>query len=96
MLQNFPALGDILLAVLFLEPTLDFRPCSLGMYQTQVWIKPVTAWTTLFGCQDLDLLAGIEDGVKRDEFVIDFGTPATVTYGGVDMIGKVDRRRTSR
>ena len=49
MYQDFLALDDILILILFLEPGANLRTGALCLDQSQVGVEPVTAGATLFG-----------------------------------------------
>src|SRR5512140_3503473 len=60
------------------------------MDQSETWIEPVSAGTTLFCGQNFDLFTRFERIVQRDEFIINLGAPASITHRGMDMICKID------
>jgi len=94
--QYHAALRYMHFIILLLEPVTDF-PARVSRFQvSKVGIQPVSAGVAFPRRQDLDLLAARESLCKRYHNAIDLGAAATVTYFGVNRIGKVERRGASR
>ena len=85
-------LREVLLIFLFLEPGFDLGAGALGLDQSQIGIQPVTAGTTAFRGQNLDLIASLELLVQGNKFPVDSRAPAAMTDVCVNVVSKVDRR----
>ena len=92
-LERLPAVDDVLVAVLALEPLADLLARMGGPDDVQ----PVARRAVLaLGRDDLDDVAVLEPVVERDEPVVDLRADRAVADVGVDAVGEVERRRAGR
>ena len=93
-LEHGLAGGDVLLAILQLEPVDDLRPRAAGGDVAQVGVEPVAAGCTVLAGDDLHLLAGVQAVGQRHDAPVDLGAAAVVADLGVHAVGEVQRRGT--
>ena len=87
------ALGNVLVALLALEPLADLLARLVGPDQR----KPVSGWPVGgLGGDDLDDVAVVQPVVKRDQAVVDLGTNRSVADIGMNPVGKVERACSCR
>lgn len=95
-LEQRPALLEVAVARLQLEPGLDLGPGPGGAHVAQVGIEPVAARPALAGGEDLHLLAGLEAVGEWHDAPVDLGATAAMTHLGVHPVGEVDGRGDPR
>ncbi|RMR10054.1 hypothetical protein ALP92_103717 [Pseudomonas syringae pv. primulae] len=84
---------DVLVTGLQFEPVNNLRPRPGGGDVAQVGVQPVAARRAVLAGDDLDLLAGLQAVVERDDTAVDLRTTAVMADLGVHPIGEVQRRR---
>ena len=87
LVQHLPALADVLLAALLLEPLPDLLPGSGRLHEVEpIPRRPVRR----LGGEDLHDVAVHEAVVEGDHPAVDLGPDAVMADRGVDPVGEVD------
>ena len=86
--EQLLALGDVLVALLALEPGADLLARLVGAHDVQ----PVARGPMRrLGGDDLDDVAVVQPVVERHQPVVDLGADGAVADIGMDAVGEVER-----
>ncbi|CAH0294241.1 hypothetical protein SRABI106_03593 [Rahnella aquatilis] len=88
--------NNVLIAILFTEPVLNFRAPAAGRDVTQTWVQPVAAWVRMLLGDDFNLIAHMQLIGERHDAAANFRPDTPVPHITVDVIRKVERRGAHR
>ena len=92
--QDRPAIDNVAVAVLLLEPMGDLGPGTGGLDIPQARVKPVTAGRLVIGREDGYLITGLQRVGQRHDAAINLGPATGMADFGVHAIGEIHRCRT--
>ena len=92
-LQHFLSGLDAFFFFEFFEVAAHFGFGARALQVAEVVVQPVAAGVGFFLGEDFDTVAVFQRGGERDDLAVYFGAAAAVAELGVDVVGKVQRRR---